>query len=84
MMEETRGVTADNTFSYKRIRYEAPADLRGKTIHIRYDKAPAGQKVRPPRRIPVYYRGNRTGEAKALDRLANDRAPAPPPASSKQ
>jgi len=77
MMEETRGVGADNTFSYKRIRYEAPADLRKTTIHIRFDKAPNAQKTRPPRRIPVYYNGNRIGEAKALDRIANDRPPAP-------
>jgi len=74
MMEETRGVGADNTFSFKRIRYEAPSDLRRKTIDIRYDKAPTGQKVAPPKRIPVYYKGNRIGLAKALDRIANDRA----------
>lgn len=79
MMEETRGVGVDNTFSYKRIRYEAPADLRRKTIHIRYDKAPTAQKSPPPKRIPVYYKGNRIGEAKALDRIANDRPPAPKP-----
>jgi len=77
MMEETRGVGADNTFSYKRIRYEAPADLRRKTIHIRYDKAPTGRKMTPPKHIPVYYKGNRIGQAKALNRIANDRAPAP-------
>lgn len=77
MMEESRGVGADNTFSFKRIRYEAPADLRRKTIDIRYDKAPAGQPDTPPKRIPVYYKGNRIGEAKALDRVANDRAPQP-------
>lgn len=83
MMEETRSVTADNTFSFRRIRYEAPVDLRGKTIHVRYDKAPGSQKPPPPKRIPVYYKGTRTGEAKALDRLANDRAPAPLPPSPK-
>lgn len=83
MMEETRGVGADNTFSFKRIRYEAPADLRKKTIHIRYDKAPttrlsspkSGQKATPPKHIPVYYKGNRIGQAKALNRIANDRKP---------
>jgi len=75
MMEETRGVGADNTFSYKRIRYEAPADLRKKTIHIRYNKVPAGHKSSVPIRIPVYYKGNRIGQAKALDRIANDRPP---------
>ncbi len=75
MMEESRGVAADNTFSYGRIRYEAPADLRGKTADIRFDKAPSGQKLPPPKRIPVYYKGQRIGEAKALDRIANDRPP---------
>ena len=82
MMEETRGVGADNTFSYKRIRYEAPADLRKKTIHIRYDKAPTGQKTAPPSRIPVYYQGQRIGLAKALDRIANDRPPQDKPSNS--
>lgn len=77
MFEESRGVCADNTFSFKRIRYEAPADLRNKTIHIRYDKAPSGTPARMLRRIPVYYKGTRIGEAKALDRIANDRPPAP-------
>tara|TARA_B110000008_G_C16651801_1_gene436983 strand:- start:331 stop:576 length:246 start_codon:yes stop_codon:yes gene_type:complete len=60
---------------YKRIRYEAPADLRKKTIHIRYNKVPAGHKSSAPIRIPVYYKGNRIGQAKALDRIANDRPP---------
>jgi len=74
-MEETREVGADNTFSYKRNRYEAPADLRRKTIHIRYDKAPGTGKVAPPKHIPVYYKGQRTGLAKTLNRIANDRPP---------
>ena len=46
-------------------------------IHIRYDKAPSGTPARMLRRIPVYYKGTRIGEAKALDRIANDRPPAP-------
>ena len=77
MMEETRTVLADNTFSFKRIRYEAPADLRSKTIHIRYNKTPSNTQIPPPKRIPVYYKGQRIGEARALDRIANDRPPAP-------
>ena len=75
MMEETREVSADNTFSYKRIRYEAPADLRRKTIHIRYNKVPGTGKAPPLKHIPVYYKGQRIGLAKALNRIANDRAP---------
>ena len=75
MMEETREVSVDNTFSYKRRRYEAPADLRRKTIHIRYDKAPGTGQAQLPKTIPVYYKGQRTGLAKALNRIANDRPP---------
>jgi len=75
MAEQTRQVIADNTFSYKRTRYEAPADLRGKSIHIRFDQQPGTAKTPPPRSIPVYYNGKRCGLAKALDRLANDRRP---------
>ena len=82
MMEETRGVGADNTFSYKRTRYEAPADLRKKTIHIRYDKAPSASKAPLPKHIPVYYKGERIGRAKALNRLANDRPPQPKQSNS--
>ena len=82
MMEESREVSADNTFSYKRIRYEAPADLRRKTIHIRYDKAPSASKSPPPKTIPVYYKAQRIGEAKALNRIANDRPPKDKPSKS--
>ena len=82
MMEETREVGADNTFSCKRRRYEAPADLRRKTIHIRYDKAPTGSKTTAPKHIPVYYKGERIGRAKALNRLANDRPPQDKPSNS--
>lgn len=82
MIEESREVSADNTFSYKRRRYEAPADLRRKTIHIRYNKAASGNKVPPPKTIPVYYKGQRIGMAKALDRIANDRPPQDKPSKS--
>ena len=82
MMEETREVSADNTFSYKRKRYEAPADLRRKTIHIRYDKAPGRNKPPLPKTIPVYYKAQRIGLAKALDRIANDRPPQDKPSKA--
>ena len=75
MAEKTRGVLTDNTFSYQRTRYEAPVDLRGKTIHIRFDQMPTSGKSAPPRQIPVYYKGQRCGLAKALNRQANDRKP---------
>ena len=74
MAEETRGVNADNTFSFGAKRYEAPADLRHKQIHIRFDQTHKRQKT-TPERIPVYDQGQRLGEAKRLDRLANDRPP---------
>lgn len=75
MAETTRGVLVDNTFSYKGIRYEAPVDLRRQTIHIRFDQLPTSSKSAPPRQIPVYYKGQRCGLAKALNRHANDRKP---------
>lgn len=74
MAEAKRGVKADNTFSFKAKRYEAPVDLRHKDIDIRFDPVPKGQKTTPTR-IPIYYQGQRLGEAKLLDFLANDRPP---------
>ena len=82
MIEESREVSTDNTFSYKRIRYEAPADLRRKTIHIRYNKVPSASKATLPKTIPVYYKGARIGSAKALNRIANDRPPQDKPSKS--
>jgi transposase InsO family protein len=76
--EATRAVKADNTFAFAGMRFEAPCDLRHKTIHIRFDRANLDPRGKPaaPARLPVYLQGERRGEAARLDLFANDRAPA--------
>lgn len=75
-LEDTRTVRKDNTFSVAGARYEAPRDLSGREIQVRFNRA-------SPTRIVVFYKGERMGEASRLDFLANDRPPAlpdsPPP-----
>jgi hypothetical protein len=69
-------VRADNTFSFKALRFEAPRHLPERTIHIRFQRSQATA------RVIVYYKGERMGEARLLDPVANDRKPAttnPPP-----
>jgi putative transposase len=68
-LEATRKVRADNTFSYAGTRHEAPVDLRGRTITIRYDRTDPGT---PP---VAYHDDQRLGPATPLDFLANDRRP---------
>ena len=71
-VEEDRHVRADNTFSFKSMRWEAPRHLPDRTIHIRFQrKDPAG-------RVVVFYKGERMGEARRLDPIANDRKPLSP------
>jgi putative transposase len=70
MLEDTRKVRADNTFLFNNVRYEAPRDLRGHTITLRYDR----QRPATPQPI-VYHQGQRLGMAEALDAVANDRRP---------
>ena len=62
--EETRTIKKDNTFSFKGKRYETPVDLREKQIHIRFERSKAA-------RVVIYYKGQRMGEAKPLDLIAN-------------
>ena len=62
--EETRKVKKDNTFSFRNVRYETPVDLRDKPITIRYDRAGT-------RRVVIYYKNQRVGEAKPVDLIAN-------------
>jgi putative transposase len=69
LLESTRRVRTDNTFSYDSIRYEAPRDLRNSTITIRHNRPGLGF---PP---VVYQDGERLGEAIKLDMVANDRRP---------
>jgi len=70
-VEEERHVRADNTFSFKSLRWEAPRHLPDRTIHVRF------QRSRPTERLVVYYKGERLGEARLLDPVANDRKPLP-------
>lgn len=74
-IEETRQVKVDNTFSVKNIRFESPADLRGRQIQVRFDRSAFS-------RVIIFFKGTRIGPARPLDPVANDRAPRPnPPAS---
>ena len=64
--EESRKVKKDNTFPFKNNRYEVPADLRDRSITIRYDRSKRD-------RVIVYYKNQRIGEAEPLDYIANSR-----------
>ncbi len=69
--EQDRTVRKDNTFQVLGKRYEAPRDLRSRTIQVRYDRS-------APNRIIVFLGGERMGEATPLDFIANDRPPKRP------
>jgi putative transposase len=71
-VEEERHVRADNTFSFKSLRFEAPRHLPERTIQVRF------QRKDPTARVIVYYKGQRMGPARLLDPVANDRPPKPP------
>ncbi len=64
--EETRKVKKDNTFSFKNTRYEVPADLRDKTVTIRFDRSKLD-------RVIVYYKTHRIGQAEELNLVANSK-----------
>jgi transposase InsO family protein len=68
-VEEERHVRADNTFAFKSLRWEAPRHLPDRTIHIRF------QRSQPTARVVVFYKGERMGQARLLDPVANDRKP---------
>ena len=68
-VEEQRHVRADNTFSFQGTRYEAPRHLPDRTIQVRFERQ------RPTQRVVVYYKGQRLGEARRLNPVANDRKP---------
>lgn len=74
-VEEERHVRADNTFSFKSLRFEAPRHLPDRTIHIRF------QRSSPIDRVIVYYKGERMGQARLLDPVANDRKPSVTPST---
>jgi hypothetical protein len=71
-VEQERSVLANNTFSLKNTRFEAPRDLRNRKVQVRFDR------LRFDRAI-VYFKGERMGEARPVDFIGNDRKP---PASS--
>jgi putative transposase len=75
-VEEDRHVRVDNTFSFKSLRWEAPRHLPERTIQIRF------QRRDPATRVIVYYKGERMGEARQLDPVANDRPPKRPDSDS--
>jgi len=62
--EESRKVKKDNTFSFKNTRFETPVDLRDKQIQIRYERSKYSVVI-------IYYKGDRMGEARPLDAVAN-------------
>ena len=68
-VEQDRSVLADNTFSLKNTRFEAPRDLRGR-VQIRFDRLKFDRAI-------VYFKGERMGEARPVDFVANDRKPIP-------
>jgi len=65
--EQDRCVRKDNTFQVRNVRYEAPRDLAGRKIQVRFNRANLT-------RIVVFYKNERMGEASVLDFYANDRA----------
>ena len=75
-VEEDRLVKADNTFAFKNGRYEAPRHLPNRKVQVRFERR------RPTRKLVVYYKAERMGEARALDFTANDRPRSPRPAVS--
>jgi len=64
--EDTRLVKKDNTFQFNAVRYEAPSDLRSKTVHIRFNR-------HNPLRVVVYYKSQRMGVAEKVDFIANSK-----------
>jgi putative transposase len=66
-VEEDRHVRADNTFSFQAVRFEAPRHLPDRTIQVRFERKT------PTQRVIVYYKGERMGEARPLNAIANDR-----------
>ena len=69
-VEEERKVLADNTFSLKNTRFEAPRDLRSRKVQVRFARSSFD-------RVIVYFKGERMGEARPVDFVANDRKPRP-------
>jgi hypothetical protein len=69
-LETTRRVRTDNTFQFEKVRYEAPRDLRGKTVEVRYSRFTSD----PPDPV-LYFDGERLGTAIPVNYIDNDRKP---------
>ena len=69
-VEQDRSVLADNTFSLKNTRFEAPRDLRNRKVQIRFARLKFERAI-------VYCKGERMGEARPVDFVGNDRKPSP-------
>jgi hypothetical protein len=67
-VEQDRTVLADNTFSLKNTRFEAPRDLRNRKVQVRFDRLNFERAI-------VYFKGERMGEARPVDFIGNDRKP---------
>jgi len=76
-VEQQRSALADNTFSLKNTRFEAPRDLRHRKIQVRFDRLKFERAI-------VYFKGERMGEARPVDFIANDRKPSKKVAASGQ
>jgi hypothetical protein len=64
--EASRKVKKDNTFSFAGRRYETPVDLRDREIQLRHDRHRHDSTA-----VIIYYKGQRMGEARLLDAVAN-------------
>ena len=76
-VEEERHVRADNTFSFRAARYEAPRHLPDRKIQVRHRRS--DKSASAP--IIVYYKNERMGRARLVNLVANDRKPLPAPAA---
>ena len=67
-LEEDRRVSKTNTFQLQRILFEAPADVRGHQIQVRFDRLNFDHT-----HVVVYFKNQRLGLATPLDLVSNDR-----------
>lgn len=69
-LETTRKIRADNTFQFQNTRYEAPRELSGQSIQLRYSRFHGDGST------PVaYHDGERLGAVIPIDFISNDRKP---------
>jgi len=68
-VEVDRVTRTDNTFSFRNQRYEAPRHLPNRKIQVRFARN------RPEKKVVVYFKAERMGQARLIDFTANDRRP---------